>query len=467
MSRRALILALACGCALVAGACPGREERHPNLLFVAIDTLRADRLGCQGNPRGLTPNIDALARGGLRFDEARAHAPWTLPSFATIFSGLLPPQHGAGGYADHYFGLRAQTRTWPECFAAAGYRTAAIVNVDFLSADFGVTQGFETLDARFTEDNARGRDARATTDAALAQLAQLAQKHSAPLALFVHYFDAHAEYRPPAEFRERFADPRDRASDAFRFGSREQISAWRSGSAAPDPDGVARAEKLYDGEVAYVDAQVGRLLEGLRAAGLERDTLVVLTADHGEEFLDHGGVEHGHSLHEELLHVPLILSWPGEIAPAVETRAVGLVGLARTLCRLCAVEPDPGFSKLDLLRAPEAQTELEAGFAFGNFWGAPLTALREDGWCWISRPVKGAKDQVLLYDLRADPREQHELLAQHPEQAARLSARVEELRARAQRENWRNGPPAGLSAETLQRIRDTGYGGEIRKDERK
>src|SRR5260221_1975932 len=269
MSRRASFVALALLGALVAGACPGRSARPPNLLFVAIDTLRADRLGCQGNTRGLTPRIDALAAGGLRFAQARAHAPWTLPSFGTILSGELPPQHGAGGYADHYFGLRAEVRTWPECFADAGYRTAAIVNVDFLSAEFGLTRGFDSLDARFTEDNAHGRDAYATTEAALRFLSE---DHGAPFALFVHYFDAHAEYRPPAAFRERFADPRDRASDAFRFGSREQIAAWRSGASAPDPEGVARAEKLYDAEVAYVDAEFGRLLDGLRAAGPEERT---------------------------------------------------------------------------------------------------------------------------------------------------------------------------------------------------
>jgi arylsulfatase A-like enzyme len=464
MPRRALLLALALCAALWAGACPGRGERRPNLLFLAIDTLRADRLGCQGNPRGLTPNLDALAAGGVRFADARAHAPWTLPSFATIFSGLLPPQHGAGGYADHYFGLRSEVRTWPECFAEAGYRTAAIVNVDFLGSEFGLLQGFDERDARFSEDNARGRDARATTDAALAFLDR---RDAQPFALFVHYFDAHAEYRPPAEYRARFADARDAASEEFRFGSREQIAAWRSGAAAPDPDGVARAEKLYDGEVAFVDAQIGRLLGGLRAAGLEGQTLVVLTADHGEEFLDHGGVEHGHSLHQELLHVPLLVSWPGRLAPQVESRPVGLVGLARTLCRLCGVEPAAAFSRADVLLEPDASARLEAGFAFGNFWGNPWTGLCDGEWSWISVPVAGAPDAQRLYDRRLDPREQRDLHVEQPAQAARLRAGVEELRARAQRENWRNGPPARLSDETLRRIRETGYGGETRQGDRK
>lgn len=443
-----------------ASSCPGPGPRRPNVLFVAIDTLRADRLGCQGNARGLTPSMDALARGGLRFSSARAHAPWTLPSFATIFSGELPPQHGAGGYADHYFGLRHEIRTWPDCFRAAGYDTAAIVNVDFLGSAFGVTQGFERLDARFTEDNTRCRDAQVTTDTALGFLRE---EHAAPFLLFVHYFDAHAEYRPPQPWRERFADPRDAAPDSLRFGSREQISAWRSGTAAPDRDEVARAEKLYDAEVAFVDAQVGRLLDGLRAAGHERDTLVVLTADHGEEFLDHGGVEHGHTLHEELLHVPLILSWPGTLAPGVESRPAGLIGLARALCRLCDVAPAPGFSSVDLLLEPQGASATEAGVSYGNFWGAPWTALRLDGWCWISHPSKNAPDSVELYDLRNDPAEAHDVAAQQPQELARLAAQVEELRARARKEGWRPGPLASLPEEMLRRIRESGYGGERRE----
>ena len=454
MAPRALVLLLVL---LWASSCPGKAAHHPNLLFVAVDTLRADRLGCQGNARGLTPQLDALARGGVRFAEARSHAPWTLPSFATIFSGELPPQHGAGGYADHYSGLRSEIRTWPECFRDAGYETAAIVNVDFLAREFGLTQGFERLDARFREDNTGGRDARATTDAALAVLRE---RRDAPLLLFVHYFDPHAEYRPPAPWRERFADPRDAASDAFRFGSREQIVAWRTGSGAPDADGVSRAEKLYDGEVAYVDAQIGRLLEGLRAAGLEHDTLVVLTADHGEEFLDHGGVEHGHSLHEELLHVPLVCSWPGTLEPRVEARPVGQVGLARTLCRLCAVEPAAGFSEADLFVEAQGEAALEAGFSYGNFWGAPWSALRADGWCWISQPLKNAPDNILLYDLGQDPREAHDVRAQHPDLEQRFAARVAALRRRARDEGWRPGPPAQLSEDTLRHIRETGYGGE-------
>lgn len=447
----ALLTLLASGC--------DRAAARPNVLFLAIDTLRADRLGCQGNPRGLTPNLDRLAAGGVRFARAYAHAPWTLPSFATIFSGRVPPQHGAGGYADHYQALRAEITTWPECFERAGYDTAAIVNVDFLSQPFGVTQGFRSLDERFSLDNARSRDARSTTDAALAWLGR---EHRAPFLLFVHYFDPHAEYRPPQPWRARCADPRDAGDDALRFGSREQVVAWRTGQAQAAPEEVARAEKLYDGEVAYVDDEIGRLLAALHELpGLE-NTLVVLTADHGEEFLEHGGVEHGHSLHEELLHVPLVLAWPGHLAPAVQTRSTGLVALARTLCRLCSVEPDAGFAELDLFEAPRGRDADLAGFAWGNFWGAPWEALRDDDEAWMRVPAKSGAGTTRFYDLRSDPREQHDLAADANARMAGCAARVDALRRRGKSEGWREGPPARLSDETLRRLRETGYAGQSR-----
>ncbi len=441
--------------ALVA-ACP-RAPARPNVLVLAVDTLRADRLGCQGNPRGLTPNLDRLAGGGVRFARAHAHAPWTLPSFATILSGELPPQHGAGGYADHYTGLRSEITTWPECFERAGYDTAAVVNVDFLSTPFGLTQGFATLDERFTLDNARARDAHATTEAALDFLRR---PRASPFLLFVHYFDPHAEYRPPQPWRERFADPRDAHEPNLVFGSREQVVAWRTGQSAAAPEDVARAEKLYDGEVAYVDDEIGRLCAALRTLPGGENTLIVLVADHGEEFLEHGSVEHGHSLHEELLHVPLLLSWPGHLEPRVEERPVGLVALARTLCRLCGVDPDPGFAELDLFEEPRGRDADAAGFSYGNFWGAPWEALRSGDRAWMRIPQSAGASLVRFYDTSADPREQHDLSAERSAEAAGFAERVEALRQRARTEGWRAGPPARLSEETLQRLRDTGYAGE-------
>ncbi len=293
---------------------------HPNVVLIAVDTLRADRLGCYGGIRELSPRIDEIARQGARFANAFSHAPWTLPAFASILTSRTPPAHGAGGKLGDFRGLAAGIPTLPEQFRAAGYATAAVVNVDFLARPFGVARGFERLDARAFEDNENVRGAGPTTDAALAWIRD---RRRGAFFLMVHYFDPHAEYRPPQPFRRRFASPVDQTDETFRFGTRSQVVEHRLRGTPLARDEVERAEKLYDGEVASVDQEIGRLLDGLSGLGIDESTLVVLTADHGEEFLDHGDWEHGHTLYDELVHVPLLLRQKGRISPRRVDAAVG------------------------------------------------------------------------------------------------------------------------------------------------
>ncbi len=426
------------------------SPKQPNLLFIAVDTLRADRAH---DPR-LMPRVAELSRSGLVYEQAFSHAPWTLPSFATMFTGQLPPQHGAGGVANQYFGLRTEITTLAERLRDSGFQTAAIVNVDFLGPDFGVCQGFEEIDARFTLDNRTLRDARGTTDAALAWLEA---REDMPFFLLVHYFDPHAEYTPPEPFRSQHADARDLAPDAKPLGTREQIVAWKSGREPLTEDLALRASRLYDGEIAYTDSEIGRLLDKLRGQGLLENTLIVFTSDHGEEFLEHGGFEHGHSLYDELVHVPLILHWPARLAPARHSAAVGHVQLARTICELLAVTPASSFAAPSLLESTATRPEL---YGYGNFWGAPWESMRDDRRKWLGIPVKGAPAREELYDWRADPRERDNLLPSQPAAAEELRRRVLEVHERAAREQWRSGPPARLDPATLQRLQNTGYVGE-------
>lgn len=443
-------------------ACSRSDRRPtraaPSVLVIAIDTLRADRLGCLGNPRGLTPRIDALAERGVLYEHAFAHAPWTLPSFATLFTSLPPEEHGAGGMVGDWRMLDARHETLAERFRDAGWRTHSIVNVDFLGGSFGLTQGFERVDEVHYPDNAQLRDAAATTDAALAWIRGHADER---FFLFAHYFDPHARYAPPAMWRERFADPRDAKSEAFDFGEREQIARWRAGVLQLTADDFARAEKLYDGEVAYVDDEVGRLLDGLAAAGLADSTVVVLTADHGEEFLDHGDWEHGHSLYDELLHVPLIVSFPPRVAPRRVSTAVGTIDVAPTLCALASVEPGSAFRGHDLLGGPAgAEPSAAPLLAFGNFWGPPRESLRAGPWKLIaSPPAKGATEERFeLYEWTRDPRERDERCASERERCGALRTDLELLRdllaARASR-----GAKPVLSPEEARRLDQLGYPG--------
>lgn len=441
-----------------AGAAPRASAETPNVLVIAVDTLRADRLGCYGNPRGLTPNLDALAARGLRFEHAFSCAPWTLPSFASLFTSLAPQEHGAGGNVkDGFRGLAPDHETLAERCASARWRTGAIVNVEFLGRAFGLMQGFGDVDERVFQDNDHLRDARATTDAALAWLGGAQEQR---FLLLVHYFDPHARYAPPRAFRERFADARDQRDETFQFGTREQVVLWRNKRVAPSADDFARAEKLYDAEVAYTDDEIGRLLRGLESNGRARDTLVVLVADHGEEFLDHGDWEHGHTLYDELLHVPLIVAQPGRVVAGVVAQPVSALDVAPTICGLAQLSPGAHFRGRDFSRVALGRAkELEGGatklLALGNFWGPALESLRDDEWKLVRTPAAAGAPRRELFQWRDDPHEKTERCAGESAACERLTAELELLeRALATRVR---GAKVELSPAERQRLRGLGY----------
>ncbi|MCA9002663.1 MAG: sulfatase, partial [Planctomycetes bacterium] len=284
-------------------ACSKAPKPKPNVLWIVVDTMRADRLGGE---RGLTPYLDRLGSRGVVFESAYSHAPWTLPSMASMLTSLHPKEHGAGGRLGSFQALRKDVSTAPAVFARAGYQTRAIVNVEFLKEKYGVTRDFESLDLVAFNNNVEVRNAEATSAAALEFLEGAGTEK--PFFLFLHYFDPHAVYDPPQPFRRRFAAQPDREGGEGRtlFGTREHMMALRQGQLQLTPEWIGRAARLYDGEMAYTDAEIGRLLDRLGDMGLLENTIVVFTSDHGEEFLDHGNFEHGHTVFDELIHVPLV-----------------------------------------------------------------------------------------------------------------------------------------------------------------
>ena len=456
-------LLLATCTALVLASCPAEPAAPsgPNVLVIAVDTLRADALGVQGGRDGVSPRIDALAAEGAHFRAAFAHAPWTLPSFSSLFTSLPPEAHGAGGdVREGWRALSEDRTTIAERFQDAGWSTHAIVNVDFLTEPFGTMQGFADVDAHAASDNHATRRAEATTDAALQWIdGRPPDKGGArPFFLFVHYFDPHAEYDPPPAWRARFALEQDQSSTAFRFGAREHVVNHRGGRMPLDAATLARARALYDGEVAYTDHEIGRLLDGLRARGLDPNTIVVLTSDHGEEFGEHGSWEHGHTHFDELLHVPLVIRAPG-IAPRSRTEPVGLVDVAPTVCALAGVPAAPSFRGRDLSRALVAGGELPpfTGLAaYGNFWGAAIESWRGARWKRIDSGTN-----TRLYDWVDDPREQHDRAATEAGvlQDSRAESR-EDLR-RLDAIPPRRGPPATADDRARERLHRYGYtGGE-------
>ncbi len=412
------------GLALLGGCRPGGgDARGWNLLLVTLDTVRADRLGSYGGPAGLTPHLDTLARDGVRLAEAMAAAPLTLPSHATILSGVLPPVHGL--HLNGFGALPADTPTLATRLSLAGYRTAAFVASFVLDRRFGLARGFEVYDDQVDRSDERRaaleaeRPGRAVVDRALSWLGR---EDPRPFFAWVHLYDAHAPYAPPEPFASRWAG------------------------------------KPYEGEVAAVDHEVGRLLAHLDEAGLTRRTLVVVAADHGEGLGDHGELTHGLLLYEPTVRVPWLMRAPG-VLPARSTVStpVGLADLAPTVLGLLGVAagaaPAEGLGGTDLAaalregRPPAAEREYAESRYPASFGWSPLSVLRHGSLKYISAP------RPELYDLGPDPAESDNRAAVLPEAAAALAAGLERIGLAEL------GRPAAVApdAETRARLAALGY----------
>ncbi len=420
MSARALALSLVLVLGCGGDDAPLAPEGAPNLLLVSIDTLRADHVGAWGADFAETPTLDALATRGVRFETAIATAPLTLPSHASLLTGLWPPRHGVRH--NGLYRLGKQHPTLAGLLAAAGWETGAVVGAFVLDARFGLARGFAHYDdATGAELSAPGgfleRDARAVTDAALAWLGEARE----PFFLFAHYYDPHRDFEPPEPFASRFAG------------------------------------RPYDGEIAYVDAELGRLLGALEGDGRLARTLVVVTSDHGESLGEHGEPTHAYSLYDATQHVPLLVSGPGIPSGGVVAGVVRAgVDVAPTLLELAGVAPPEsldGRSLVPLWSAGETAPRHAYAETLAtqlDFGWAPLFALRSERYLFVDAP------RPELYDVGADPGQTRNLLAGAPDAHAETRASLEaELAAIAARD--RDAPAAGSDPETLARLRALGY----------
>jgi arylsulfatase A-like enzyme len=389
--RRAVALLLA-HALLLATACGTREKRPgpPNVLLISIDTLRRDHLGCYGYGPKTTPNIDRLARRGVVFDGAVSGSSWTLPAHASMLTGVYPALHAL---QDDGVSLPAGIGTLAEALGKRGYNTLGVVAHVYVSGLFGLDRGFR----RFDDADARaGREAPTATAIVDRALRLLEEDRAEPFFAFLHFFDPHWDYAPPAPYREKFADPSYRGP---MDGTVKSLLPYLQGKPMPEPD-LRRTIALYDGEIAYVDAEIGRLLGAMRKMGILENTLVVVTADHGEEFREHGLLGHGHSLYEELLRVPLVFSGPG--APRGERRPerVSLVDIAPTLLAVAGAEPLPHAQGIPLLGEgrPENRVLFAESIRFGFEMRAALLGSRK-----AIHVLQG--DSMRYYDLASDPGE--------------------------------------------------------------
>lgn len=336
----------------------GAEDRPLNVLIIGVDTLRPDHLGCYGYRRNTSPAIDRLAGEGILFENVVSQSPWTLPSFATVFTSLYPSQHGATSAVN---GMRTAFPTMGTILKERGYATGAIVNATVLRPEYGVNRGFDYYDPTPLE----GRIADGTTLDALRWIDLNSHK---PFFLFAHYFDPHEPYAPPAPY-----DTLYRGEYQGRIGNTFVLHEHLPGVVGTRFDDLrtltagdwGRIEALYDGEIAFTDVAIDSLIRGIRDRGLDENTLIVFLSDHGEEFFEHEGFGHGHALFNEVIRVPLIVSLPGRLPQGRRiSRQVRLVDVMPTVLDLLDIEVESrceGVSLVPLLEGRgAAETRQEA-----------------------------------------------------------------------------------------------------------
>ncbi len=309
--RRTFLMALGLLFVMNLGQCR-RSPQETNVILIIIDTLRQDHVSCYGYERETTPNLDALAKDGVRFEQAVSSCPWTLPSIASILTGQNPSTHQAGIHLDPYTMedrrlsiMNESILTLAEIFQQKGYSTVGFFQNPFVHPDFGLNRGFDLYDYA-PGDNRNIRRANVVVARAIRWLEDR-EKSKKGFFMVVHFFDVHLAYDPPVEFlapyiygyKGKLVPPFD-----------PELKDIRSGKAALSSEDREFAIGLYDGEIASVDASIGNFFDYLKTRGLYDTSLIIATADHGEEFWDHSGFEHGHTLHREVLNVPLIMRFP-------------------------------------------------------------------------------------------------------------------------------------------------------------
>jgi arylsulfatase A-like enzyme len=396
----------------------GCERPTPNVLLVTIDTLRADHLSSYGYERPTSPYLDELAASGVRFDRAYASSSWTAPSIASLLTSLDPRSHGIahGHLADqaivHQEVLPDSVEMWAELLRDAGYRTYGVTANTHLYGRFGFDQGFDRYECLgFLSAD----DVRETVERWADEI-----RGDAPWFLWVHLLDPHSRYQPRSPWIEQYFPRYRRLWRPLRgvlVPEDYQGFGVTAGSRKLD---VVRA--LYDSEISYTDYAVRSIAATL---GVSDDDLVVVTSDHGEEFLDHDHFGHGVTLYEEVIRVPLLLRLPGaRHAGRVVRTAVRLIDILPTVLDELGIEAPATLQGVSLLPQASGTTSanLPVTASLERFPALAKDSITIDGWKYIDPRPEGERPQ--LFDLNQDPGEQRDLYERQPERAAELARRL-------------------------------------------
>ena len=439
------------------------ETRRPNLVVVSIDTLRADHLTAYGYERSTSPEISRLASEGVLFEQAFSQSPKTATSHMSLFTGVYPPAHRVANWGERRVRrLSDDVPTLATLLARSGYRTQAHTEGGNVSARLGFDQGFEIYREH--------RGAGSTFEEAGQALEHLARDENGartPFFLFLHTFEVHDPYVPPARFADQFVDP---SYSGDIVGSKMELELLAGGGnywarheeywSRVDRNDPADLQHLKDAEILFTDSQFATFRERLRKLDLEEETIVVVLSDHGEEFLEHGGFLHN-ALFQEILHVPLIFRFPAGLGLPSGRRVqdvVRLVDVVPTLLEVMGLSAPEHLQGASLLPLIEGEETLARSVFSQWLAGGRIVSLRVGDWKYIR-----VKRDEQLFDLSRDPKESVDRLSERQEVLAGMQAQVDEIigqsYAFAEAQTPARSPE--LDRETREQLEALGYlGGE-------
>ena len=442
------------GLVLLLGGCSA--EPKDNVVLIIIDTARRDAFGCYGNSLKPTNNIDAVAADGVRFEQCISTSGWTLPAVGSIFTGTWPTIHGGLGRAVTLTPIRDEVPTAAEVLKNAGFETLGFANAAFVSPMLHLDRGFDVFDHRYSY-NWDTRRADETIDVALEYIRKNRSKRNF---VMIHLFDPHLDYDPPREYAFKYTRGRTQPALPLTMETCLQMCE-QNGEAPPRPENIAYIAGVYQAEVNFVDVQIGRLVEELKSLGMYDRTTMIITADHGEEFWEHGGFEHGHTMYDELLRVPLIVKFPADVIPVrrAVTAQVRLLDLMPTAFEVLGVEKPESFLGVSLLPYAMGTTDqaLDA-FCESTLYGPHMIALRADGYKYVHHlEEEGGAGE--LYDWRSDPAERKNLADDQPEKMEQMRTELLRLYGDLLKTAGTMSKPAvvNMSPQRIKQLRSLGY----------
>lgn len=391
-----------------------------NVLLITLDTTRADRLGCYGYTKALTPNLDRLAGQGIQFLNAYTHVPLTLPAHCSILTGTLPLYHQV--HNNGFYALDGQIPTLAEVFQRAGYKTGAFVASFTVDSRFGLDRGFQAYDDNFGSEEIlkNFRSERRAGEVVEAFIPWLNATLGREIFAWIHFYDPHLPYDPPSPFKESFA------------------------------------ERKYDGEIAYMDSAIGVVVESLRKAGILDKTLIVVAGDHGEALGEHKEIEHGLFLYEASMRVPLLFVCKNKLPAGKAVPAkVGLADIMPTILELAGLPVPKTVQGTSLLpwisgrKNDDRTTYMETYYPRENFGWSEFKGVVDGTWKFIQAP------RPELYDLKKDPNEEDNLYEKAPAVSREMVTKLQEiikLRSRPAPAS-----PRRTSAEDEEKLRSLGY----------